>query len=555
MDDLVNELRAAIAEGLRSRTISTCSKWANRRRIMGEETDFPGPFSFANHPWCKEISDSTASMNVCMKGAQLGVTEIAINRAFFTIDVLKKAVLYVLPTASNASDFSKTRFSGACLNSPYIKTLFTDTNTISLKQAGAVPLYIRGSRGDSNLKSIPISYLILDELDEMDQAVIWRAIERLSGHVEKSVFAISTPTLPKYGIHKLFIKGTMEEWTFQCPHCGKWTELIWPDCIEIFGVDVNDPLCSQSYLKCKECGHKLDHEAKAEWLKTAKWHVTNPESDPDHRSFHVNQMYSRTVNPGELVEAYHRGLGDEAANVEFHNSKLGMPYIPEGGQITDDMLDECLGNYTAQELRPTDSSRLIVMGVDQGSWQNIEVTEYFFDTMSRDLNVAATAKVLWAGKLPGDDFGRLDELMKEWQITHCVIDAEPQINDARRFARRFAGYVTLCRYRKGLAGKEISLQEDELGTTIATVDRTNWLDAALGRFRTKRILLPRDIGREYREQLKNLVRTYVRDELGNPVAKYVEIGADHFGHARTYAEIALPLAASYVTNKDIDAFL
>ena len=43
----------------------------------------------------------------------------------------------------------------------------------------------------------------MDEMDEMDQRAIWLALERLSGHVEKSVLAISTPTLPKYGVHKL----------------------------------------------------------------------------------------------------------------------------------------------------------------------------------------------------------------------------------------------------------------------------------------------------------------------------------------------------------------
>jgi hypothetical protein len=522
---------------------------------MGEETDFPGSYSFKYHPWCREISDSTAPFNTAMKGAQLGVTEVAINRAFYTVDVLKKAVLYVLPTQLNASDFSKTRFNGALYNSEYLKGIFTDTNTVGLKQSGAVPLYIRGSRGDSNLKSIPVSYLILDEVDEMDQRAVWLALERLSGHIEKSVFAISTPTLPKYGIHKLYVKGTMEHWVYQCPHCNRWTELIWPDCIEIHGEDVNDPKCANSFLKCKECQHKLDHKAKPDWLKTAKWNVTNPEADEGHRSFHVNQMYSYTVNPSELVVAYFRGVGDEAANVEFHNSKLGIPYIPEGGQINDEMLDNCLANYTMQESRPTSAGRLIVMGVDQGSQHAIEVTEYFFDTMSQDLNVAATAKVLWAGKLLGSEFHRLDALMREWQVMHCVIDADPEINEARRFARRFPGYVTLCRYRRGQVGKEISIQEDDLGTPLATVDRTNWLDAALGRFRTKRILLPRDISREYREQLKNPVRTYERDEVGNPVAKYVEVGADHFSHARCYSEIALPLAASGVTNKDIKSFL
>jgi len=94
-----------------------------------------------------------------------------------------------------------------------------------------------------------------------------------------------------------------------------------------------------------------------------------------------------------------------------------------------------------------------------------------------------------------------------------------------------------------------------LGTPIATVDRTGWLDATLGRFKTKRIELPRDVSHEYREHIKSMVRTYIKDETGNPKARYIETGPDHFAHAQTYAEIALPLAASYVTNRSIGAFL
>jgi hypothetical protein len=97
--------------------------------------------------------------------------------------------------------------------------------------------------------------------------------------------------------------------------------------------------------------------------------------------------------------------------------------------------------------------------------------------------------------------------------------------------------------------------EDELGTPTATVDRTSWLDATLGRYKTQRILLPRDVSREYREHIKSLVRTYEKDSTGNPVARYVETGADHYAHAQNYAEIALPLAAAYVTNSNIGAFL
>ena len=42
-----------------------------------------------------------------------------------------------------------------------------------------------------------------------------------------------------------------------------------------------------------------------------------------------------------------------------------------------------------------------------------------------------------------------------------------------------------------------------------------------------------------------MIRVYVKDRLGNQTGRYITpIGEDHFAHARNYAEIALPLAAS-----------
>ena len=80
---------------------------------------------------------------------------------------------------------------------------------------------------------------------------------------------------------------------------------------------------------------------------------------------------------------------------------------------------------------------------------------------------------------------------------------------------------------------------------MATCDRTNWLSCTLRRFKINpsRIWLPADISLEYREHIKNLVRTYERDEHGNPEAVYVATGPDHFCHSLVYADIALTFAA------------
>lgn len=541
MSDILRELAQTIADGLTDRTLTSCSRWSARRRIMG--APFPGPYSWKRHSWCREILDSSAPFNYAMKGAQLGVTEVAINRAFYVLDQLKRDVLYVLPTALNAADFSKARFNAALAMSPYLKSAFSDTDAVGLKRTATNSLYIRGSRGDSNLKSIPVSDLILDEVDEMEQKQIWLALERLSGQVEKHVWGISTPTIPNYGVHKLYLESTQEHFFFKCPCCGRQTELVWPDCVEIVGEAVNDSRCGESFLKCKECKGKLCHEAKGEWLANATWQPT-VDANPHIRGFQISQLYSSTVTPGELVVAYFRGFGDEMANKEFHTSKLGLPFLGDGAKLSDDVIDRCIGDFTTSDERPRyGGERLITMGVDQGKLNHIVIIDWKLDRKDRDVNAVARGKLVWFGVVLEEEWDRISELMAEWQVLACFVDADPNINSARQFARKHWGYVWLTRYRRGTSAREFQIVEKDTAP-IAQCDRSNWLACTLNRFKaaSPRLLLPRDVTKGYRDHLKNMVRSYQRDEHGEPRLVYLNTGPDHFVHATTYADMALKMA-------------
>lgn len=554
-EEHLDDFKVTLVDGLKGNSLTSCSRWSARRRIMGG--DFPGPYTWKYHPWTREMHDSPAGFNYAMKGAQLGVTEVVINRSFYIIDRLKRDVLYVLPTTVTATDFSKARFGGALALSPYLKSLFTDTNAVGLKQAGENVLYIRGSRGDSNLVSIPVSELILDEVDRMEQSQVWLALERLSGKLHKHVWGISTPTIPNYGIHKLYNSSTQEHFMFQCPCCSRQTELIFPECLELRGEHVTDARCAESFLKCKECGGKLEHADKPNFLKNAYWEAFDKNANPEVRGFHISQLYSFTVTPGELAVAYFRGFGDELAQKEFHNSKLGKPFIGDGAKVDDVMLDKCIAIHTKDDERPSGPGRLITMGIDRGKWNYLNVDEWFIDGFSSDINASAFCKTLFQYEFHENDFNKIaDEAMREWQVLACVIDADPGPNEARQFARRFEGFVWLCRYR-GRKSKEITISEEEGGAPMATVDRSHWISAALGRFKTStpRIALPQDISHNYREHIKAVVATYIRDDDGNPQLDYVSTGADHFAHARTYSEIALPFAASLTTGQNITKFL
>lgn len=526
--------------------------------------DFKGPYSAKFHPWVVGMHDSTAPFNCSLKGAQLGVTEVVINVAFFTLDVKKRDVLYVLPTATTAMDFSKARFGGALSLSPYIRSMFSDVNAAGIKQAGANTLYIRGSRGESNLVSIPVSSLILDEVDRMDQDEIWNAVERLSGQLTSMIWAISTPTVPKHGVDLLWEESTQEFYNFRCPSCSKFIDLEWPRNIVIVGDHINDPRIAESHLRCHECKATLHHEAKPELLRHDKalWVPTAVNANPLKRGFHINQLYSYTQSPPKLVEKYFRTFGSEIAEQEFWNNTIGKPFIGDGAKITDDMIARAVQNYSKDDPRPMfGGERIITMGIDQGRWNYAEVTEWFFDKLGLDLNVHARAKVLYAGCFLDEHFhSTLDGLMREWQVLAAVIDWQPNTMDARRFARRFPGHVWLCQYSRAATAKEIAISDDEDGAPVIKVDRSTWMSAALGRFKSDptRITIPRDIGQDYIAHIKSPVAKYIRDEHGNPELDYLKQGDDHFAHARLYSELALPLVAMKLTkssNQDIGRFL
>lgn len=530
-----------ICAGLKRKAVTSCSKWAESYRVMGKP--FPGLFTFDRHPWSKGMHDCEAEMMVGQKAAQVSYTETALNKVFKAIDIDGTSAMYILPSSNEAGDFSSSRFDPALELSPHLSNLFSDVKNIGHKRAGYASLYVRGSRSRSQLKSVPVGIVILDELDEFKQENVAMIFERMSGQETKQSFLLSTPTIDHFGINAYFRRSTQDHFFFVCPRCSKLTELTFPECLVIHGDSWTDPATVGSHLQCKECKGHLSHKHKREWLtlkghKPARWVPSH--TDKTIQGFYVNQLYSPTVRPDELAVAYLKGQTNPTDEQEFWNSKLGLTHTVEGARVTETDITECMASHKKVFTSPPHS--LITMGVDVGKWLHYEVTQYFSEgpINTLDINLQATAKVLDEGKKL--HFEELDELMRNFAVRFCVIDANPERRKALEFAQRFYGFVRLCFYATGITSKQINVHADEEHTL--SVDRTSWIDLSLGRFRRRKILLPLDVSLEYQRHVKALVRIYKKDASGNPVGRYEKGNEeDHFAHARTYSEIALQMAA------------
>jgi hypothetical protein len=526
-----------IVIGLGSASATTCDRWALKYRIMSKP--YPGPFTFIHHPWLRKMHQTRANKCVGKKAAQCGYTEVCMNVALFTLDQLKQDVLYVLPNVRpEASDFSVTRFDVALENSEYIKNMFNNVKNVGLKRAGSNSLYIRGSRSRSSLKSLPAGVVILDEFEEFDEGALPLVIERMSGQLNKQLWLVSTPMVPNAGIDLEYQNSNQQHFMFICPYCNKITELIFPECLIVTADTLNDPKIKDSHLICKECNHKLDHESKQEWLAGGFWQTF---AQSEVEGFYVNQLYSPTVMPHELAEAYLKSLRDQAEEQEFWNSKIGLAHIVANAVITDDQILKSMRDYVMADSRFIGVADVITtLGVDVGGVIHYEITQYQVDhsKVTMDINFAAKARVLKVGTVK--NFDELKPLFFDYQIQKCVIDDMPDTRAALAFARQFApGLISLCHYGMNASAREIL----DYGERI-TVNRSVWLDTSLGRFINGTIFTPKDLLQEYKQQIKSLVKIYQKNSNGETISQYKKSGDDHYGHARNYSEIAFKLAAS-----------
>lgn len=538
---LTNLLAERLASGLKRKAVTTCSKWSEKYRIMGRP--FAGKWTFKYHPWLRAMHDCDAPTIVGQKGAQLGFTECALNKVFFSIDINGVSVLYILPASTDASDFSTSRFDPALEASSHLRSLFSDVKNVRHKRAGTANLFVRGSRSRSQLKSVPAGLVIFDEVDEMIQENIALAFERMSGQINKQKFLISTPTIENYGINAFWKNSTQEEFFFKCPHCGRLTRFIFPDCLIITADDFTNINIQKSHLICKECKHILSHEGKYEYLSSGVW--VPAKENMLAKGYHISQMYSPTIKPWELAEAYLKSLTNPTDEQEFHNSKMGTTHTVKGARVEDSHIDSCIGTYVMKDHL---QSGFKTIGIDVGKVLHYEIDSWRIPEHkpTKDINLLCKPVVIKIGTV--NDFEELDRLMLHFRINFGVIDAQPERRKSVEFANRFNGRIKACFYGPGVNGKTIKVH-DETEQTI-TVDRTSWLDLSLGRFIGRTIRVPKDIPLDYRAHLKTLIRVYKKDNQGNPVGMYVKADndPDHYAHARNYAEIALILGLSLGKN-------
>lgn len=477
--------------------------WAREYRVLGDKRYTILP----NYPYLKEIyeqftNEKNRKKVVIQKGAQTGLTETAINVSLWFLDACGD-VLYTLPTSGDASDFSAGRLNPTIEESSYIDKLFIDVSNVGHKRARQKNYYIRGTQSKSKLKSIPIDFVVLDEVDEMHQENITLIRDRLDASPYKWEMWLSTPTYPGFGINREYEKSDQRRWFINCNECSTSQVLD-------FFVNVKD-----SKFVCKECGAELDKT-------NGKWKATNP--DGRFPGFLLSQMISPTVTAEELTNQYKDTKGNASALENFYNSKLGLPYVAEGDKLEKEHINKLIKGYMPDDIK---NSKRRAIGIDVGSELHYIISEPMNNGKKRVIKIGKAI-----------NFSKLRQEIYNYNVKVGVIDSKPETREARNLAESVEGdcELYLCNYRDGYK-EGIKFNKDK---KWVSVDRTESLDTSLGRFYQDNIELPQDTSEEFKEHLTALVRVIEKNKRnGTQIARYKNNGADHYAHANNYNEMAL----------------
>ncbi|NJB67227.1 hypothetical protein GGQ74_000867 [Desulfobaculum xiamenense] len=476
--------------------------WAERGGIRLDR----GRFTFERHEYLREPYSDAHPRQVEMKCAQMGNSVKAMLTTFYCARFMPfVGILYLFPSKSGVGDFVRSRVNPLVEENPdEIGVRMRDTDSVGLKRMCGTNLIFRGTKSPEGLRSDPCDMVLYDEYDLMPAGVEEAAKGRLGHSDFKWERYLSNPTIPDYGIDRLFQLSDQRHWLVTCPKCGgeacmedhPLEEILWETGD---GVIRLCPACRDAALD----------------VTRGRWVAKYP-SVTELRGYHYSQLFSSFVDPADILHGYRttKKPGD------FYNYVLGQPYIEAENRLSREQILALCGTHGVE---PSDRGPC-VMGVDQGRTLHVVVARRF------------PASVVYLGTC--GDWEELDRLMVSFNVACCVVDAQPEMRPARAFAQRHPGKVFCCFYseqqRGGYAWNE--------GKQVVTVNRTESLDDSQHVLLEGTVALPRVCGvvETFAAHCNNLAKKLEEREDGSRRYVYVKLSPeDHFRHAMNYMTVAM----------------
>lgn len=378
------------------------SDWIQGRRILPDNTPFPGPWDNARTPYFVDIMDDLSPYSpvqhvVLMKSRKVGATTMSENVVGYWMDANPTEIEYVTATEDLALDWA-TRKIPPLIDSLGMRDKITSSSenpkngpkgdrTFTKEYIGGA-LDIISARSMQAKRAGDKRILIRDEIDGVPTLTTtgegnWLKVNEghtISWGPRKKIFDFSSPTtIEASNIWPSYELGDCRKYYVPCPHCGEMQELEFGNETTEWGLkaQIEGGALVQAYYVCKnpECraqphGGKILNYMKGDMLARGHWRPTKKSSAPTLRSYHLSALYSPVgmMSWTELYEEYQSAIkvGPDGMR-SFANLYLGLPYAETGVRPKLEVLLGLKGDY-ARGTVPDDVLYLTAGGdVQDGS--------------------------------------------------------------------------------------------------------------------------------------------------------------------------------------------
>lgn len=448
----------ALEEGTNPTEILTVSEWAEKHRYLSPEASFLGGtlYSCEVTPYARKIMDCLSAYApyqevIFCKSSQTGGTEIGNNWLGYIIHICPAPVLMLMPTDGTVERNSKIRIDPMISHSEVLKARVSEKksrdgdNTINQKRFAGGVLYMGGANSPAVLKSIPVRFVMLDEVDEYPANLGGQgsadglAKVRTRMFPNRKIYYVSTPTVEGQSlIMRKFQETDQNYYEVPCPYCGGYQRLIFDQLKWEKGNEEG------AQYECIHCKQLIDEIHKTEMLAHGEWRPSNPEKVSNRRiGFHINSLYAPTAffKWGEIAEAFRDAEKDPNEMKVFVNTILGETWAEESEAPSWESIYNRREEYAPNTV--PNEVYLLTCGVDvQKDRLELEIVGWGVDKQSYSIDY----RVLVGSTSLPDVWKELDAVINEtWtredgrelSIRLTAIDSGFNTTEVYSFCRRY----------------------------------------------------------------------------------------------------------------------
>lgn len=510
-----------------------CVLWAvrNKIKLMGGTI-----FTLDGCEYMGDIMRDTARHIAVMKGAQARITTAFMLRMIHSLinGRQPQGGIYYFPKKEAVENFSKTRFGPLIADNPCIKKYLKRTNSVNIKQVGkafisllgaSATTSIDGKKDSTSVRSTPADEVVRDERDLFEDAMAEMTEDRLLNSTLKKEVDLGTPTIPDFGIDKVFGESDQKFRMIKCHACNGYTCIAeeFPNSIKYEKVgDRHEP-----YFGCIKCGKKID-VAHGEYVARYPDRYNDKYPMEGISGYHVSHFITPNCDLTLVMAKWEKSLMDRSLMGLFYNKYLGFAYIAIEDRLRQQDVFGCCGD----DIMKSSSSVGTAMAADIMKTNRVVIAEKKGEEK---------AKIIYMARLSG--FDALFDLAIRFNVKSAVVCLRPYEESARKFQERCSRKsitVYLSEYRD--KQKNLLKTDDESGVYV--VARTEMMDRSHAWVTSGKLELPRrcEEVNVFAREVCNTAKVLETDERsGDRIYRYRPVGdkQEHYRHCLNYLLLAL----------------